>query len=1056
MSNAWSGEAEDALARSAELEPAVVEAFGQQRYADALRLLEEGLEIEESALGPEHPEIGDNLMMIGIAKRHLNKLDESVEALERGIRVLGEPLEKRPAAAGHLLYELARSERVRGRYVVAASALDRALPLATKGFGEEHPVVREMQVDQVRFQVLLGAYEAAVASGQRLLAMHERVGGLSAPNLSNLLGQIASAQAQLGDYGAARISAESAYDIARSKLGNEDATTLLREIVLASILRELGETDAALDHYVNAVAVLRSSAQPVGLSTALTALGELHHRLGRHTEARALMEEALALDETRLGPAHPKVAGSLASLGLLIKDGGDPMTARLLFERALQIYETTLGDRHPHVASVSNSLGVVLEDLGDTEEALRHVNVAVEIYSEMLEPENRLLANTLSNLAGLEQRTGNSKAALELFNRVLDAHYNAENPDPLEISNTLNLLGGLHLEQGDHAEASDVFRRALEIRRDELGDEHRQVRTSMNNVAIAAKAGGDVDFARELLEDALDIARVVSGEDPLALCHAHSNLSGVLGLTGEPERAREHRAESMRLATEHVLSLIDGLSEREALRAVEANRGILDLYLTTFSLPSDSRAAWSAVLNWKGAVSRTTLLRNATAPGDVALVELRAELAWLRRDRSTAAALADPTMHRAEREEQIEREIARLVATHKRDEGVEVEALCAALPADAALVDFVHYQDEGTRPSYAAFLVSSHACDQIVRVELGAAAPIDEAVLGWREVLASGEGGPRVQARGERVADLIWEPLREHLADHQLLLIAPDAALTAVPFAALPVGEDRFLLEDLVVAYLDSAIDVVSGAEEWVAPTQALIVGGVDFGAIDPEAHRCRVGDLAALPGTAAESEAIAAIWQRRKKRAQPVQLGGVEATEARVSAELERHDLLHLATHGFFATDCGGAGAVNPLTLSGIALAGANVPVDPLAPEDGLLTAAEVSVLDLRRARLVVLSACDTGLGEINSGQGVLGLRRAFAHAGAGGLVMSLWPVPDEDTVDLMRAFYDGVLHPRRPLGPAFALHRAQLEALERNRRTLGEPRVTDWAAFAASGSWR
>lgn len=217
-------------------------------------------------------------------------------------------------------------------------------------------------------------------------------------------------------------------------------------------------------------------------------------------------------------------------------------------------------------------------------------------------------------------------------------------------------------------------------------------------------------------------------------------------------------------------------------------------------------------------------------------------------------------------------------------------------------------------------------------------------------------------------------------------------------------------------------------------------------------------GDFSDLPGTSTEAERVASAFSKRHRREEVTLLAGFEAGEAAVAAAMAGSGLVHLATHGFFATGrchsvlaSSEALGFNPMLLSGIVLSGANDPPDD--GEDGMLTAEEVVGLDLRGVDLVVLSACDTGLGEVQSGEGVMGLRRAFAAAGAQSMVMSLWGVPDVPTVDLMAALYRDYGHKKRHLPAADALRRAQLEMLENNRRVHGEGRPGEWAAFIAVG---
>jgi len=236
------------------------------------------------------------------------------------------------------------------------------------------------------------------------------------------------------------------------------------------------------------------------------------------------------------------------------------------------------------------------------------------------------------------------------------------------------------------------------------------------------------------------------------------------------------------------------------------------------------------------------------------------------------------------------------------------------------------------------------------------------------------------------------------------------------------------------------------------------------------------------LPESKAEIDEIAKLWGRPE---QVVLLEGEDAGERSVKELLPGKRVAHFATHGFFLDGrCGGAarvdGAVergiggiatgapppaaarpaarepaNPLLLSGLALAGANLRSEAgPEEEDGILTAEEIASLDLSGVDWVVLSACDTGIGDVRSGEGVFGLRRAFQVAGAGTLIMSLWPVEDRSARGWMTSLYEGRF--RRNLETAEAVREASLCALHSLRTQGRSTHPFYWAAFVAAGDWR
>jgi CHAT domain-containing protein len=400
-----------------------------------------------------------------------------------------------------------------------------------------------------------------------------------------------------------------------------------------------------------------------------------------------------------------------------------------------------------------------------------------------------------------------------------------------------------------------------------------------------------------------------------------------------------------------------------------------------------------------------------------------------------------------------------------------------ALPADAAVIDFLAYtffeQDKDRpgragqkyTPSYLAFVLTR---DKIVRVELGPARQIEDAVRLWREAIT----GPGKQIPADipaRVRQLVWDKVRKELPRGvKTLFLAPDLALTVLPWAALP-GErpGTILLEEYALAVVPHAPFLLD--RRWPADAPAgkpptatvLAVGGVayDDAPAVPKAkadqQRAQHSGPAVAEGKAlswkalawAEAEARGVVNLAAGRKLAPRLLSGKEASTHGVLAALPQARFAHLATHGFFADkefrsvlqvdpqlfevrghERVGAGALSPLVLTGLVLAGAN---KPGTPGRGLLTGELLIDRDLSGLELTVLSACETGLGDVAGGEGVFGLQRAFHQAGARNVVATLWQVDDRATAALMAVFYRELWDKGRP--PIEALRRAQL-AIYRN----------------------
>jgi len=326
--------------------------------------------------------------------------------------------------------------------------------------------------------------------------------------------------------------------------------------------------------------------------------------------------------------------------------------------------------------------------------------------------------------------------------------------------------------------------------------------------------------------------------------------------------------------------------------------------------------------------------------------------------------------------------------------------------------------------------------------------------------------------------------LSSHIAGATRTFIVADGALTLVNFAALPDAAGRYLVEgDSVIHYLSTERDLVGVTSAHTRNT-LLAVGGAAFGGrvastvATTSARRagCEgfgVLQFEDLPASRREATEIGRSWSTHGLGAVTL-LSGAGATETAVKRGLAGNRVVHLATHGFFlGADCTpaventrGVGGLttqtkraptvdNPLLLSGLAFAGANRPRKAGTDEDdGILTAEEIAALNLQGTEWAVLSACDTGLGAIAAGEGVLGLRRAFQVAGARTVIMSLWSVEDRAAMEWMRALYDGRLS--RGLDTAAAVRDASVSVLAQRRARRASTHPFYWAGFVASGDWR
>jgi len=769
----------------------------------------------------------------------------------------------------------------------------------------------------------------------------------------------------------------------------------------------------------------------------------LHERKGEHAEAEKLARRALDVTEAALGPDHVRVAGCLNVVANLRSDAGDRVKAEELYERAAGIVERAGESNSVTYATLLNNLGKAALDRGDLDRA------------------DGLLWRAL---AMDEARWGR------------DSHF---------IATDLQNLGIVARRRKDYAEAEALYSRALAIREKTLGPEHPYIAAILNNLALVSYDKGDVPKALELHTRALQIREKATGPDSEASFQSLGNIARTYAAIGDVAHALafQRRADAV-LEVQLALNLAVG-SERERLAFADSKADRIDrtISLNVDMAPADPDAAALAalvVLQRKGRVldamaDTLDALRDRTNDSaQRALVDelsaITARLARLtlnRPDDVTPEEHLKTVKDLEEKRERLEEAMSERSAEFRaRSHPVSLDAVEAAIPEDAALVEFAVFRPFDPKmnssaaygpPHYVAYVIGRHM--EPLGRDLGPAAPIDAAVAALRAALRDPKRTD-VKPLARAVDGKVMQPIRASLGDAVRLLVSPDGDLDLIPFETLVDEGGHYGVERYAIDYLTSGRDLLRMQVARASTGNPVIVADPFFG--EPDAapgasptrqaraagaarrsvssgHDLSTVYFAPLVGTAREAKAIHTFFPNATL------LTGRDATKTAL-AHLNAPSILHIASHGFFLEETIN-GSSNPLLRSGLALTGANG--NKGAAASGVLTALEASNLNLWGTQLVTLSACDTGVGEVRNREGVYGLRRAFLLAGAETLVMSLWPVSDRVTQEIMTRYYSGL---KDGLGRGDALREAQLSMLHDGNRQ--HPYY--WASFIQEGDWR
>lgn len=903
----------------------------------------------------------------------------------------------------------------------------------------------------------------------------------------------------------------------REKLQGPDHVGLAKSLNnLGQVRRLRGDLPGALLHLERALALRRAAfgADHVEVGKSLNNVALVVWAMGDYRRARALYAETLAILEKTMGPEHPGVAMVMNNVAIVLSELGDYAGALALSERSFAIREKALGADHPDLAQGLQTMANQLYRTGDFERARTAYERSAAIYEKSLGPDHPDLALALFNLGHFLAQTGDRDEGLKLYRKSLDIRRRILPAGHFDIGMSQNNLGLLLVEMGELEAARTSLEEAGEILPKALGPDHPFVAETISEMAILLERSGDPRGAAGHFRNALAIHERSLGPDHPSRARILNAWADTQLELGDSIGAVASGLNAERISRAHLRLTTRSFSESQALNYAASRTEGLDLPLTIAArgLPAGPRRdVLDGVVRSRAVVLDEMAARHRTAFGSTDPVvdslwtrvrDARGRLAHLIirgvADDSPEAYRAEvdaATREKGAAEEDLARRSGLFQAELARTR-IGLADVLAALPANAVLVSLVRYVPSGNaaaRPAYVAF-VTRPSPERIEVVPLGDAGRIDAAVAAWRsesavEPSASGAGRPSLPA-GEALRKLAWDPLERLVPAKALVLVVPDGALHLVNFGALPSPDGRFLVETgPLFHYLSSERDIIPEAGN--SGAGLLAIGDPDYekAGVAPQAVKAplyrggRAGcdrfedyRFRRLPGTREEIVEIERLWKRERRGEMFTSLDGPDAEEGRVKAGMTGKRIVHLATHGFFLNDgcvsalegrrgVGGldiagtpsktaARGDNPLLLTGLALAGANDRDRSPRDEDGALTAEEVASLDLRGVEWAVLSACETGAGTVRSGEGVLGLRRAFEIAGVRTLVMSLWAVKDDAAAAWMRELYRARLE--KGLSTAESIREASLRVLADRRERGLSVHPSQWAAFIAAGDWR
>lgn len=994
---------------------------------------------------------------------------------------------------------------VAGRYEVrleqirTATETDRLIFNASSGFREAERLEQE------------GNYDDALPLVEQTLQIFEQTWGVENVDYARALNLIANIYTGKKDYAKAEPLYQRALKIRESVLGAEHPDVAASCNDMARFYSLTEDTAKTESFALRALTIRESTLDSNHFYTgyALHDYGRYLFDSQKYGKAEEILKRALAILEKSLNEDHPQYAMALHSLGILYDTTGNFNSSIQLYKRELSSKEKANGKDSLPVARVLYYIARVNYRRGEYDEAEALYQRALDI-NEKLKNENGILS-AQANLANIHSARGDYQRGEEMYKQILERREKATNPIPLQIAHALVNLGEINNSKGDYTAAEAYLKRSMSIIENlwkedtlELGDiltrlatayigkenysaaeqasrraltifekihgpNHPHVAEALTVLGQIALLNGQFIAAEPMFRRALIITEKAQGIHAPASLEPLNGLANVYANQANIARAIEFQSRA-NAVVEHNLALAIAIgSERQKLSSVLAYASNMDrnISLHIGKAPADSRAAELAattVLRFKGRVldsmaDTLSSLRRRSEPKDRNLLDqLNDSTSQLAQRIFYAPDLATTAESRAleEKIEKLQDEISRRNAEFvSQKQSVALESIRRSIPDESVLLEFALYHPANAKDlRYVAYVIRNQG--DIRWKELGPSDGIDKLVDNLRQALRDASRKD-VKQLARVVHEKIMQPILPFLEGSAQLLISPDGELNLIPFEALVDEQNRYLVETFLCSYLTSGRDLLRLQVVRDSNNSPAVLANPMFGEPGPGSSQLALNrnrrsvttgsDLsdvyfAPLAGTGQEARTIKTFFSDANV------FTGKEATETGLK-QVAAPRILHIATHGFFLTDIdskSNARIENPLLRSGLAFAGANLRRS--GKDDGILTALEASGLNLWGTRLVTLSACDTGVGAVKNGEGVYGLRRAFFLSGTESLVMSLWPVSDYITREMMTGYYKSL---KSGMGRGEALRKVQLSIMKRN----GRAHPFYWAGFIQSGQW-
>lgn len=949
-----------------------------------------------------------------------------------------------------IIYENSKKMYNQGKYNDALNFAKKCLEISESEYGNRHiNTALSLSILGMIYSEL-GSYSQAVAAHERCLGIYKANFSKSFRDISLILSNLANAYSKMNEYQKAKVLYTESIDILNKNFGdnNIDVAIVMSNLCDLNIMtnnydeaiklcnrsleikeKKLGKNDACLTYTLDSLAAVYTSIQDFG-------------------KAESLLKRSIDISTQTNGVKHPRTVFTKQRLADLLLESGNLSEAEKLYKNILSTKEEILGKDHPEISSCLNNLACIYIALNDKENAKILLERSIALDDNKFGKESDKKNSALSNLALLYIANKEFSKAENTIQKLLSTiKFNCEG-SKASLKNDLRIYALFLLNQEKYDEAWNIM---LQV--DKLNE--------------------------ELLEKVMSFA-----------------------------------SESQQLAFVDTFRMDHACIFNLANQYLSKNQNIINqsfnIWLKNKGKIFESQKEYYESI-FKGNDQSSKKLINELS---VIRKELAKQMLVVPEENSKNInnKIIDELILKKEKIEHKLAETNKKIAMVKIKNKVDYTQLRKALPKGGVLLDFIRTEgNEGygslakqlKTSHYAVYILTANSIDPVKIIDLGESSIIDHEIMNLQRALNGGnEDQSSVQAAEVvkksclKLYQMLFSPIKNAIFDNKNVYLSPDGLLNMLPFEILCDNSGKFLILDYTFTYLAAGRDILGFGLFPEASGTNILIGNPDYNldekSQEKEAKRLQVRSsrnfnistpqndmknlhFSPLPGTEKEVLAISSILGKTNTEI----FLRKQALEEVIFSK-QSPGILHLATHGFFinkgeSLESGKSNNnlfymlssdamyakqthdevnyISPLLRSGIALAGANISYSDssIMKGSGILTAYKILNLNLIGANLVVLSACESGLGEVKSGEGIFGMRRAFSQAGAKSMVTSMWAVPDAETKDLMVSFYKNIQE--KKMNRAQALRSAAIDVLTSVSIKYGHSNPYFWGAFTFTG---